>query len=177
MIATEIIKLLADNKDALTILIASFGGLITLATLFKAVLEYRLQGRQKRAELFDKFRTTLKTEPRIVRINSLLECDAPALKCISSLDRYYYLGYYEQIAIAVNSGLIGQDVAHYMFGYFALSCWKSKNFWVGIKKDSYYWSVFKKFVETMQQLENRNLNKGNGLKAWDKLTGRSSFKY
>jgi hypothetical protein len=117
------------------------------------------------------------TEPRIILINSLLEDNLPALSQIPLLERYYFLGYYEQIAIAVNSGLINKDIAHYMFGYFALRCWNSSNFWSGINKDSYYWSVFKNYVDTMQKLEDRNINKSNTLKLWDKLTGRSSFKY
>lgn len=171
------IEFLKDKKDALTILVALFGGLLTLATLFKAILEYRLQGRQKRAELFDKFKSTLKSEDRIVLINSLLEGDSPALSQIPILDRYYFLGYYEQIAIAVNSGLIKKDVAHYMFAYFALCCWDSKNFWIGINKESYYWSVYKKYVNTMKELEDRNISKSKALQLWDKITGRSNFKY
>jgi hypothetical protein len=54
----DIIKFISDNKDALTIIVSSFVGLLTLATLLKAIFEYRLQGRQKRAELFDKFNRT-----------------------------------------------------------------------------------------------------------------------
>jgi hypothetical protein len=174
---SEISKFFTDNKDLLTIIVATFAGLVALGTFIKAILEYRLQGRQKRAELFDKFKTTLKTEPRIVNINSLLEADHETLTTIPLIDRYYFLGYYEQIAIAVNSGLIDKDVAHYMFGYFALRCWDSDNFWVGINRQSYYWSVFKTFVDTMQKLENRNLNKSGLTKLWDALTGRSNFKY
>ena len=174
---SEISKFFTDNKDLLTIIVASFAGLVALGTFIKAILEYRLQGRQKRAELFDKFKTTLKTEPRIVNINSQLEDDHETLAEIPLIDRYYFLGYYEQIAIAVNSGLIDKDVAHYMFGYFALRCWDSKHFWNGINRQSYYWSVFKKFVDTMQELENRNLKKSGLIKLWDNLTGRSNFKY
>jgi len=73
---------------------------------------------------------------------------------IPLIDRYYFLGYYEEIAIAMNSKLIKNDVAHYMVGYFAIRCWESENFWKGINRKSYYWSVFKKFVDTMQKLEN-----------------------
>ncbi|MCC7093749.1 MAG: hypothetical protein IT277_06100 [Ignavibacteriaceae bacterium] len=174
---SDISKFFADNKDLFTIIVATFAGLVALGTFIKAILEYRLQGRQKRAELFDKFKTTLKTEPRIVNINSQLENDSATLTEIPLIDRYYFLGYYEQIAIAVNSGLIDKDVAHYMFGYFALHCWDSTNFWNGINRQSYYWSVFKKFVDTMQELENRNLNKSWLTKLWDNLTGRSNFKY
>jgi hypothetical protein len=165
------------HKDMLTIIIATSAGLVTLATFVKAIFEYKLQGRQKRAELFDKFRTILKTKSEMVKISSLLEQDDKTLTNIPLIDRYYFLGFYEQIAIAMNSKLIKKDVVHYMFGYFALRCWYSQNFWKGINRDSYYWSVFKKFVDIMQELENRNLKKCWLKKLWDKLIGRSVFKY
>lgn len=177
MATNEITTFFTENKDTLTILISSFVGLLTLCTLLKAILEYRLQGRQKRAELFDKFKTTLMTENRIISINSFLEDDHINLENIPLIDRYYFLGYYEQIAIAVNSGLIKKDVAHYMFGYFALCCWRSKHFWKGINKESYYWSVFKKYVDNMQSLEDRNISKNNFKVIMDNFTGRSNFKY
>ena len=96
----EISKFFTDNKDMLTIIVAILAGIIALATFIKAIIEYRLQGRQKRAELFDKFRTTLKTDTRVVKITSLLEEDDKTLSDIPLIDRYYFLGYYEEIAIA-----------------------------------------------------------------------------
>jgi hypothetical protein len=162
--------------DTISQIVSILAGFVALGVFVKAIIEYKLQGRQKRAELFDKFRTILKTEPEMVRISSLLEQDDSALTNIPLHDRYYFLGFYEQLAIAMNSKLIKKDVVHYMFGYFALRCWSSQNFWKGINRNSYYWIVFKKFVNTMQELENRNLNKCRCAK-WDKLMGRSNFKY
>ena len=64
---SEISKFFTDNKDMLTIIVAIPAGIVTLATFVKAIIEYKLQGRQKRAELFDKFRTTLKTTPELLK--------------------------------------------------------------------------------------------------------------
>jgi hypothetical protein len=41
----------------------------------------------------------------------------------------YFLGFFEEVALMMNSGLIRKEVAHYMFGYYAIHCWDSKNFW------------------------------------------------
>ncbi|WP_242928595.1 hypothetical protein [Pontibacter vulgaris] len=168
---------LTDNKDIITVTITFFAVIIALGTFIKAIFEYRLQGRQKRAEFFDKFKTTFKTEKRILNITQLLEKDDPQLASIPLIDRYYFIGLYEQIAIAVNSGLIKRDVAHYMFSYFALCCWESKYFWIDINRESYYWSVFQEYVLTMQKLEKRNLSKSKSIYIWDKITGRSEFKF
>lgn len=158
-------------------LITILAGIAGLGTFIKAIIEYRLQGRQKRAELFDKYKSTLKSEQRITLITQYLENDDKALKDIPKLDKYYFLGFYEQIAIAVNSGLIKKDVAHYMFSYFAFRCWESKNFWYGINKESYYWSVFEKYVISMKRIEMRSINKSRVYKVIDCISRRDVFKY
>jgi len=144
----------------LTIIITSIAGLIAFGTFIKAILEYRLQGRQKRAELFDMLKNRLRTDQQLSRIIALLEVNSEELINISQIDKYYFLGFLEQVAIAVNSGLIKQNVAHYFFGYFALHCWESTNFWYldeqsVIDKDAYYWTTFKKFVNEMNKIEKR----------------------
>jgi len=142
----------------LTISIASIVGLTALGTFIKVICEYRLQGRQKRAQLFNKFKEVLLTDYRMVSITDLLEDNHPNLEIIPLMNKYYFLGFYEQIAISVNSKLLNKNIAYYMFGYFALRCWESNNFWAEINRDSYYWSLFKRFVDTMQKIENRNLH-------------------
>jgi hypothetical protein len=160
MLLQDFLKTFIDNKDTLTIIIASVGGLIAFGTFIKAILEYRLQGRQKRAELFDTLKNRLRTDQQLSRVTALLESDSNDLRNIPHIDKYYFLGFYEQVAVAVNSGLIKKNVAHYFFGYFAQICWKNKNFWYlegesEINKNSYYWATFKKFVYKMNEIEKR----------------------
>jgi hypothetical protein len=87
-------------------------------------------------------------------ISALTETDDPKLREIAYKDKVDYLGFFEEIALLVNSNLISPEIAHYMFGYFAMRCWDSKNFWVEINRESIYWIVFKKFVEKMKKIEN-----------------------
>jgi len=61
-----------------------------------------------------------------------------------------YLGLFEEIAIAMNSGLIKPQVAHYMFGYYALLCRESDDFWSGVNRLSDYWSLFNDFCDQME---------------------------
>lgn len=160
MTLQEFSKIFTDNKDALTIIIAFIAGFIAFGTFIKAILEYRLQGRQKRAELFDTLKNRLRTDQQLNCVTALLEGDEDELRNIAQIDKYYFLGFYEQVAIAVNSGLIKKNVAHYFFGYFARHCWDSINFWYldeesVIDKDAYYWATFKKFVDKMNKIEKR----------------------
>jgi hypothetical protein len=42
-----------------------------------------------------------------------------------------------------------------MFGYYAIRCWESKYFWLYTNRDSIYWRLFKEFVMTMKNIENK----------------------
>ena len=63
------------------------------------------------------------------------------------------LGFFEEIALMVNSNLIRKHVAHYMFGYYVIRCWDSAYFWQNMERDSPYWALFKHFAEDMKKFE------------------------
>ena len=182
MTVQELSKEFIDNKDALTIIIATIAGLVAFGTFIKAILEYHLQGRQKRAELFDTLKNRLRTDQQLNGVTGLLEDDSNELRNIAQMDKYYFLGFYEQIAIAVNSGLIKKNVAHYFFGYFARHCWDSENFWYlneesKIDKNAYYWSTFKKFVDDMKKIEKRRSEPNIFQGLYDKIFYRRLYRF
>lgn len=182
MTESELFKNLTESKDALTVIIASIVGLIAFSTFIKAILEYRLQGRQKRAELFDNFKTRLRTDPQLKKITPLLESNSNELRTVSQIDKYYFLGFYEQIAIALNSRLIKKNVAHYFFGYFARHCWDSENFWYldnnyVIDKNAYYWATFKRFVIDMNKIEDRRTNPNFIQGLYDKIFYKQLYRF
>jgi hypothetical protein len=86
-------------------------------------------------------------------ICTLLMTDDPRLRDIPLQDKRNFGGFLEEIALTVNSRLIRREVAHYMFGYYVLLCWDSKNFWHGIDRQSRYWSMFHEFAAQMRALE------------------------
>lgn len=149
--------------DALTLVIAASGTAVALATFGKAFLEYRQQGRQKRAEQFFELRAKLKGSEEFARIAELLDVAATtqgetrdtanrALRETPFRTKRDYLGLFEEVALAVNSGLVGFKVAHYMFGYYATLCHDSEPFWHGVNWLSPYWSLFNDFCERMRDL-------------------------
>jgi hypothetical protein len=140
---------LEDAKNLATIL----GVIIALVTLIKGVMEYSQQGAQKRADSFIAMRNKLKENEVFKRICALIETDNPELEKIPFADKRDFLGFFEEVALMMNSGLINKRVAHYMFGYYALRCWESKYFWISVNKDSIYWAGFRDFVGQMQNVE------------------------
>lgn len=147
--------------DLITLAVAAVGAAIAVGTLLVAVLEYVRQGRQKRAEHFLSLRLRLKESKEFSEIAALLDNSlaanpdlvANAAERLAQLPfplKRDYLGLFEEVALALNSGLIRRKVAHYMFGYYAILCWENGAFWANVNKFSPYWSLFARFYEEMK---------------------------
>lgn len=131
------------------------GGLVALLTFINGILEYTRQGAQKRVEQFMTLRRRLKENPAFYRISAFLADDHPDLRDVEPQDKRDYLGLLEEVALLMNSHLIRPDVAHYMFGYYAVRCLESTNFWVNVERESIYWSLFHDFAKRMKDEEHR----------------------
>jgi len=140
---------LDDWKDVSTIA----GTVIALVVLLKGMFEYSAQGAQKRAEQFFAIRNRLKENDTFKEICDLLEHDEEALRNIAFKEKRDFLGIFEEVTLLMNSGLIRKTVAHYMFGYYAIRCWESENFWCDVNRHSAYWAAFRTFVDEMKRVE------------------------
>jgi hypothetical protein len=129
------------------------GALIATATLVKGLFEYQKQTALKRAEHFFKLRERLKENESFKEICNLLDHDDPKIAEIPFKDKRDFLGLFEEVALALNSGLIRAPVAQYMFGYYAIRCWDNDKFWEDVNRNSIYWSLFRHFVEKMKSIE------------------------
>ena len=132
---------LANCKDIFTIV----GVIVTVIALVKGLFEYIIQGRQKRAEHFFNLRKKLKEKDVFRDICVDLSHDKNLSK-LPDADKRDFLGLFEEVAVMKNSGLIREDLAYYMFGYYAKACWQSGSFWEGFNRDSLYWQIFKQFA-------------------------------
>ena len=141
------------------------GAAVGLLTAWKAVDEYRRQGTIRRIEFFLEARVRLTDNATFQEIINLLESDSPALTAIPVRSKISFVGFSEEIALLVNSRVIRDEVAHYMFGYYALRCWESTNFWILDdrpekpldKEHEPYWAVFRDFVQRMQPIRQQLL--------------------
>lgn len=136
----EIIK----NIAAIIGLIAALWG------LYRGFLEFALQGKQKRAEMFLKKQGEYFNNPSFNQLRGLIELDDPSLRDIPFEEKRAYLTFFEEIAVLKNTRLISDDLAYYMFGYYATTCLESTNFWSNINKQDIFWNVFLTFATDMQ---------------------------
>jgi len=145
---------LSDYRDIATII----GVIIAVATLIRGLLEYAHQGKQKRAEHFFNLRKKLKESASFQRICFLLEDDNNELIHIPFEEKRDFLGLFEEIAIMKKSRLIKPEITYYMFGYYAIRCWRSQYFWNSVNRDSLYWKIFKDFAIEAIEFEEKNNN-------------------
>lgn len=132
-------------------------GAVGLITFFSGMLEYARQGRYKRAEQFVELRRRFLETPLFQHMLNLLPSDSEALCEIPVQDRRNFLGFLEEVALMVNSGLIDRRIAHYMFGYYILLASRSENIWCDLDRGSLYWTVFRDFADSMVALEKKEL--------------------
>lgn len=125
-------------------------GLVALITFVRGVTEYAAQGHEKRATQFVEMRRRYLETPEFQVILGMLINDEPGLAEINPQQRRNFLGFIEEIALMVNSGLIREEVAHYMFGRYVCLANKSENLWKGLDRDSLYWEVFRRFAAQME---------------------------
>ena len=148
----EFLVELVKDAPALSAIIAALAFAIAAGTFLKGVLEYRNQNALKRFEKFAELEERLLKDD-IYHICFLLETNSPELRDIERKERQKFLGFYEQIAIMHNSKIIRSDIAHYMFGYYAIRCYGSDHFWHDMDRESGYWALFKVFAVEMRKMD------------------------
>lgn len=134
-----------------------FGVVISLSALVKGVFEYSRQGTLKRAEYFLKMRDRIFSDDDFNEVQYALDYGSKEkVSELSLVQKETFLGFIEEVAVLENSKIINVDIAYYMFGHFAISCWESDQFWSDIDRNDEYWAVFKNFVERMLEYKHTN---------------------
>jgi hypothetical protein len=83
----------------------------------------------------------------------MLETEDDRLLQLSLAEKVNYVGFFEEIALLTNSSQVRKEVAHYMFGYYAIQCWRNEKFWTNMNRATAYWSLFRDFVEQMEGIQ------------------------
>jgi hypothetical protein len=147
-ILAEIIRVLSP---VLTPVVGAFAA-------FYGIAQYRKQNLQKSADMFFAWRKEIDEE--FGDIQRLLDGDDPEkdgaeLRKISFEKREAFVTFHEEIALALNSGLLKPEVALYIFGQYAILCWDNSYFWEDLNRNKWYWHLFKEFVVKMRALREK----------------------
>ncbi len=134
-----------EVKDAVSIL----GLLGSFLAAGIAISNFIKAEKQKRAEHFFKLRDKYNADDAFIAIRRIID-GAEGTAPIDIDDLRKFLGFYEEIAIMVNSKLIREELAFYMFGYYAVRCREMDVFKNYIAEDADYWAVFMEFADRME---------------------------
>ena len=146
---------LSDFKDIFTIV----GVIVSTALFFLAYRQYGKAEKQKKAEHFFKLREKYNTNKDFRKIREIIDCNDTENKEISLDAKREFFGFYEEIAIMVNSKLIKEELAFYMFGYYAIKYDEIDDFKSYIDEEKEYWIIFSDFAQKM--INNEKLVKEN----------------
>lgn len=126
------------------------GGVIAFITLWTGMIQYWRQGHANRANQFIQMRRRFLEEGSFQRLLTMIHDDCEDIARESIQDRRNLVGFLEEIALMMNSGLIRPEVAHYMFGYYVLLIDDCGPFWTGLDREGDYWAVFRAFASKMR---------------------------
>lgn len=136
------------------VIAGSIAAVAALITAWRATAEYKAQGRQRRAEFFLRMMDRFLADESFLEILELLRRrDEDGLARIERTRCIQYLGFIEEVALLVNSGLVPNGVAGYMFGSVPIQASESPAFMRDITPGSPGWTLFFDFVAKMKECQ------------------------
>jgi hypothetical protein len=93
-----------------------------------------------------------------VEISHFLEEDDIQLATLDFEKKRAYLGFFQELSLIMDAGLMREGITYYMFGYYAIRCFESQNFWKGVQRQSLYWGVFTHFANKMLEIDKKFIN-------------------
>lgn len=128
------------------------GGAIAFITLWQGLFQYGRQNHAARANQFIQMRRRFLEEKSFQELLTLIHDNCTDISEKPIQDRRNLVGFLEEIALMMNSGLIRPEVAHYMFGYYVLLIDDCQPFWEGLDREGDYWAVFRAFAAKMRSM-------------------------
>ncbi len=141
--------MIAFVKD-LSIILA---GAIALITFVTGTYQYFRQNRYTRVQHFVDMRRRFLENPTFRELLELLATDDAKLNQMPVQDRRNLVGFFEEVALLMNSGILQPQVTRYMFGYYVRLIDRSEHFWEGLDKGSMYWTVFRDLASQLEALK------------------------
>jgi hypothetical protein len=134
---------------------AIVGVIALIVTVVRAAIEYSKQNLLARFEKYEELSKDWSDDKDVQEIIVLLDDDPQGkLAKIHPSKKVAFVGYYEEIALMLESGLLKKRIAYYMFGYHTIRCYENKSFWTeDMEIESQYWSLFRRFAKQMKKID------------------------
>jgi len=158
----------------LGIAVAVTGGVsmvVAVATLVKAVMEYRLQNSLKRFEKYQEVNKVYQESSTLTSLRDALEAGGRELADFDPLEKLKFMSFYQDIAMMCQSGLMRIEVAAYLFGFDTRIASTSKEFVsnLGDVRNDPNWILFWAFCERTNHYWNTHVVSDKGTSLVSKL--------
>lgn len=141
--------LLCCKTDLITHYATLLGVIATVSTAFLALKQYREARNFKKASFFIEMRERFKNNSRFNNIRRILEYGED-INLIPQTDKYDYVGFFEELQLAINSKYISPELVYYLFGYYIIQCDNAQL----INRELQLWSAFRQLADKMNELGN-----------------------
>ena len=143
-------------------LIGVIGGIIAFII---AYYQYKLSKQFNKASYFINLRLKFKENESFNIIRKKID-DGDNLNDIHITKIFDYVGFFEDIQIAINSDIINPSMVYYLFGYYIISFKEFNDKHKLINIDAPLWTLYKELAKTMtiKDIENKKNNQSHNLK-------------
>ncbi|MBK1679081.1 hypothetical protein CKO20_01620 [Rhodocyclus tenuis] len=118
----------------------------------KDILDKDISAKLNRTKFFLEQHRRLFDNSELYEVTCLLDADDKELADKTMWDKKRkFLTFIEEIALLVKSDQINEEVAFYMFGYYARCAMHGCNFRVGIDPAAEHWGLFYEFTENYEK--------------------------
>ena len=137
------------KPDGVRAVIEVLGAPLVLIGFFRGIRTYIRDGRLKRFEKYQQMQSRYRQDPSIQAVFRWLypeqfEGDEERRPPVTENDKLNFMGFYEELAIMVNSRIMTPKAAYYTFGFDAVKFWERAS--DDLKNDQ-SWKLFKSFAE------------------------------
>jgi hypothetical protein len=134
---------------------AIVGVLALIVTIISAAFNYSKQNLLARFEKYSELSKGWYDDKEIQEIIVLLDHDPEGkLVAMPASRKEAFVGFYEEIALMLESGILRERIAYYMFGYHTILCYENSDFWTDdMELEDPYWSLFRRFAKQMKKID------------------------
>ena len=115
--------------ENLKLLVTTLTIFIAMIALIKGVFEYTKTNQLARANVFLELRKRFKETSNFSKIIEYLDSNDSELSEVSKSDKLKFLGFFDDVAILINSGLLDKTIANQTFGFYIQKAWENPNMW------------------------------------------------
>jgi hypothetical protein len=139
--------------DYLTVGITFLGVIVAIISFYIALKQYNNINRFKKGEYFLNLRNKFRENADFNFIRQRIELNENIPENYI-IHLYTYIGFFEDLQIAINSKFIDKKMVCYLFGYYIINCdnYIRNNNEIDIDLDLPLWAAFNELKMTMQNL-------------------------